>query len=45
MKLLPEKDYHELFRIGILVKADPGTIPGIREIFTRHHALEITESP
>lgn len=26
MKLLPEKDYHELFRIGILVKAADGLI-------------------
>jgi len=26
MKLLPEKDYHELFRIGILVKAADGII-------------------
>jgi hypothetical protein len=32
-------------KIGILVKADPGAIPDIREIFTRHHALEISESP
>ena len=26
MKLLPEKDYHELFRIGIMVKAVDGLI-------------------
>jgi hypothetical protein len=32
-------------KIGILVKADPIAVPGIREIFTRHHALEISESP
>jgi uncharacterized membrane protein len=29
MKLLPEKDYHELFRIGILVKAADGIIEAI----------------
>ena len=31
-------------KIGILVKADPAAIPGIRAIFTTHHALEIKES-
>jgi uncharacterized membrane protein len=29
MKLFPEKDYHELFRIGILVKAADGIIEAI----------------
>jgi uncharacterized membrane protein len=29
MKLLPEKDYHELFRIGILVKAIDGVIEAV----------------
>ena len=29
MKLLPEKDYHELFRIGIFVKAVDGIIEAI----------------
>jgi len=31
-------------KIGILVAADPAAIPGLRDIFTRHHALEISES-
>ena len=31
-------------KIGILVKADPAAIAGIRDIFTRYHALEISES-
>src|ERR1700690_2710603 len=31
-------------QIGILVKADPAAIPGIRAIFSTHHALEIKES-
>ncbi len=31
-------------KIGILVKADPEAIPGIKAIFSRHHALEIKES-
>src|SRR5208282_4902646 len=31
-------------KIGILVKADPAAIAGIKEIFTRYHALEISES-
>ena len=31
-------------KIGILVKADPAAIAGIKDIFTRHHALEISES-
>ena len=31
-------------KIGILVKADPAAIPGIRAIFSTHHALEIKES-
>jgi len=30
-------------KIGILVKADPVAVAGIRDIFTRHHALEISE--
>jgi len=33
MKLLPEKDYHELFRIGILVKAVDGFIEVCAGIF------------
>jgi hypothetical protein len=32
-------------KIGILVKAEPVAMAGIREIFTKHHALEISESP
>lgn len=31
-------------KIGILVQADPAAIPGIRAIFSSHHALEIKES-
>jgi hypothetical protein len=31
-------------KIGILVKAEPIAITGIKDIFTRHHALEISES-
>ena len=31
-------------KIGILVRADPAAVAGIKEIFTRHHALEISES-
>src|SRR5271165_87370 len=31
-------------KIGILVKAEPAAVAGIREIFTRYHALEISES-
>src|SRR5450631_527832 len=31
-------------KIGILVKADPVAIAGIRDIFTKHRALEISES-
>ncbi len=31
-------------KIGILVNADPVAIPGIKEIFTRHRALEISET-
>jgi large-conductance mechanosensitive channel len=31
-------------KIGILVKADPDAIAGIRDVFTRYHALEISES-
>src|SRR5271165_4840225 len=31
-------------KIGILVKADPTATAGIRDIFTRYHALEISES-
>lgn len=31
-------------KIGILVKANVGAMPRIREIFSRHHALEITEA-
>jgi ABC-type dipeptide/oligopeptide/nickel transport system permease component len=31
-------------KIGIVVKADPAAIAGIREIFTKYHALEISES-
>ena len=30
-------------KIGILVKADPVAISGIKDIFNRHHALEISE--
>ena len=30
-------------KIGILVKAEPQAIAGIRDIFTRHKALEISE--
>jgi len=33
MKLLPEKDYHELFRISILVKAADGLIEACGGIF------------
>ena len=33
MKLLPEKDYHELFRIGILVKAADGFIEACAGVF------------
>ncbi|HEY5220657.1 MAG TPA: DUF2127 domain-containing protein [Candidatus Paceibacterota bacterium] len=33
MKLLPEKDYHELFRIGIMVKAADGCIEACAGIF------------
>ncbi len=31
-------------KIGILVKADSSAIAGIRDIFTRYHALEISEA-
>ena len=31
-------------KIGILVKADPTVIPRLRDIFTAHHALEISET-
>jgi hypothetical protein len=31
-------------KIGILVKADPVALAGIRDIFTKHRALEISES-
>jgi Protein of unknown function (DUF3341) len=31
-------------KIGILVKADPVAIAGIKDIFNRHRALEISES-
>jgi len=31
-------------KIGILVKASASAIPHLREIFSKHHALEITES-
>jgi hypothetical protein len=31
-------------KIGILVKADPEAIAGIKHIFSTHHALEIKES-
>jgi len=31
-------------KIGILVKADPAAVGRIKEIFTRHHAVEISES-
>lgn len=31
-------------KIGILVKAEPSAIERIREIFTKYHALEISES-
>lgn len=33
MKLLPERDYHELFRIGILVKAADGFIEACAGVF------------
>lgn len=33
MKFLPEKGYHELFRIGILVKAADGIIEAVVGIF------------
>jgi uncharacterized membrane protein len=33
MKWLPEKDYHELFRIGILVKAVDGIIEAVAGAF------------
>lgn len=33
MKFLPEKGYHELFRIGILVKAANGIIEAVVGIF------------
>ena len=33
MKLLPQKDYHELFRIGILVKAVDGIIEAVAGAF------------
>ena len=33
MKLLPEKDYHELFRIGIMVKALDGLIEACAGVF------------
>ena len=42
MKLLPEKDYHELFRIGILVKAIDGiveTIAGTLIYFANYAAV------
>jgi len=31
-------------KIGILVKASAAAIPQLREIFSRHHAVEITET-
>lgn len=33
MKLLPEKDYHKLFRIGILVKAFDGIVEAAAGVF------------
>ncbi len=33
MKLLPEQDYHELFRIGIMVKAVDGIIEACAGVF------------
>jgi len=33
-----------LDRIGILVKAEPTAIARLRDIFSQHHALEITET-
>jgi len=30
-------------KIGILVTAEPAAVSGIRDIFNRHHALEISE--
>jgi len=33
MKLLPERDYHELFRIGILIKAADGIIEAVAGAF------------
>jgi hypothetical protein len=32
-------------KIGILVEADAAAIAGVREVFVKHHALEISESP
>ena len=31
-------------KIGILVETVPAAVPGVREVFTKHHALEISES-
>ncbi|MGA2189739.1 MAG: quinol:electron acceptor oxidoreductase subunit ActD [Steroidobacteraceae bacterium] len=32
-------------KIGILVETEPSAVPGVREIFAKHDALEILESP
>ena len=32
-------------KIGLLVKSDPEAVAPIKEIFSRHHALEISSSP
>ena len=32
-------------KIGILVNTEPSAVAAIRDIFTKHHALEISESP
>jgi len=32
-------------KIGLLVKSDPEAVAPIKEIFSRHHALEISTSP
>ena len=32
-------------KIGLLVKSDPEAVTAIKDIFSRHHALEISSSP
>ena len=43
----PESDLYDVQisvdKIGILVKAEPSADPSMREIFTLHHATEISE--